>query len=314
MINAIKNLLAKETLHISKENRDWIHEALQRRPDTLDHFADLAVAFDKASKEPDVDLRAIFYNKANEQLEKLKVFFFKQNKILLAVPQRQRHPHYPAPNLGGFITPQNYRIKGEVCYNMPHAEARNWLVGKALEDPDISHILFVDDDIMLPLEALNVLMESHELIIGANYVKKQFPIETCALSVQNTPGGFHNKEILPIKNDMTPVRVSQMGMGACLINVEVFKKIPQPWFEFVYDKNGKVFAGEDVRFCQKAILEGIIPKIIPGLVPVHVDFKTGKHWGPDWLVQNDFLRQEYVNRYCFFQCDPKECFQQDIRI
>lgn len=313
IINVFSNCVAEN--EITKEEFLWIDEVLSRRNDSHDYFLDLAIQFEELGPfHENSDIYKLKLYKLRKELDKLKVFFFKQRTVLMAIPQRKKHPNFPAPNIGGLITPQNYRLKGEVCFGMPHAEARNWLVNKARENPEITDILFVDDDILLPLDAISRLCDSNELIVSANYVKKQFPIETCALKIDKGINSFHNKEVLAEKGSMEPVAVTQLGMGACLINMDVFNKIEAPWFEFVYNDDGTVFAGEDVRFCQKAIIKGIIPKVIPGLVPVHVDFHTGKHWGPDWLVKDHFLRKEYVNQYCTFQCDPKECLANNIKI
>lgn len=310
IINIFNNACVNR--HISTKDFWWIKSTLEYRPDAYDYFVDLALTFSALFGKLDHDQFSLQLYKARKELEKLKVFFFKQRKILIAVPQRKRHARFAAPNLGGLVTPQNYRLKGEVCYGMTHADARNWLVKQAQSDPDITDILFVDDDILLPLDAITKLCDTNELIISANYTKKHFPIETCALKLDDGIYQFHNKEVPAIKDDVTVVPVTQLGMGSCLINMDVFNKIKYPWFEFVYNKDGSVFAGEDVRFCQKAIIEGIIPKVIPGLVPVHVDFKTGHYWGPDWLIENKFLKKEYIEKYCYFQCDPRDCYTENI--
>lgn len=251
--------------------------------------------------------------KLKKQLDILKTFYYKQLKIVLAVPQRKKHGTLPAPNLGGLVIPQNLRVKGEVCYGKNYVDARTELVELALKDPDATHIMFIDDDILLPLDALTKLTEAKEPIISCNYVKKRFPIESIALSTQPSKIGFSNAEVVPHKEFVEPIEVSQAGLGATLIDLNVFKIIEKPWFEFIYNKDGSVFAGEDVRFHQKAIVAGYKPKIIPGLVAVHVDFKTGKQWGPDWLVQDHCIKREYADKYCFLQCHALECYSEDIK-
>ncbi len=266
----------------------------------------------KKEKLNNFELQLLEYQ-IKQGTEKLVVFLFKQRKILIAVPQRKRHPTFPAPNLGGLATPQSYRLAGEVCYGLNYCDARTDLVKKALSNPDITDILFVDDDILLPLDAISILCDTNESIVAANYVKKQFPIETTALQIQTSNGITHNKEIKAIQNDLTPTPVSQVGLGACLISLDVFRKMKEPWFEFIYNKDGSVFASEDVRFCQKAILDGFIPKVVPGLVPIHVKFKDGSHWGPDWLVKDFQIKEEFKPFYCYMQCDPEECYSEDIK-
>ncbi len=321
---AVDSTDLKKTIKALLSNSDCIEEFGANNcrliSSAIDNEAALPYIIELAS-EIDTFLINVFSSFAKEnkkhsirkKFEALKVFLFKQRKILIAVPQRKKNPNSPAPNLGGLATPQNYRLKGEVCYGLNYCDARTYLVKKALEDPEITDILFVDDDIILPLNAISLLCDTHEPIVGANYVKKQYPIETAALQVREINGVTHNQEIKADLGTLTPVNVSQMGLGACLISVEVFKKIQEPWFEFKYNENGSVFAGEDVRFCQKAILEGYAPKIIPSLVCAHLEFKTGKYWGPDWLVEHGKIRNEMVDRYCYFQGNPRECYEQDIK-
>ncbi len=248
-----------------------------------------------------------------KKIEALKVFLFRQRTILIVVPQRKRHPQFPAPNLGGLVVPQNYRVKGEVCYGMNYCDARTFLVRKALENPEITDILFVDDDILLPKDAISVLCDTNESIVAANYVKKQYPIETTALQVRDINGIVHNQEIKAEQGNMTPVTVSQMGLGACLISVDVFKKLKEPWFEFKYNPDGSVFAGEDTILFQQAILAGYAPKIIPGLVCAHVEFKSGKAWGPSYMVKNGQIRQDLKDQFYHMLCDPKECYSDNIK-
>lgn len=298
---------------LGKENCDLILESLDNENafPYIDSLTEKIDAYLKSRGEFSYfALSKIRFN-IKQDLERLKVFLFRQRKILVAVPQRKKHPKFPAPNMGGFNVPQNYRVKGEVCFGLNYCDARTFLVQKALEDPTVTDLLFLDDDVLLPLSALGDLCDSNEPIIGCNYVKKRFPIESNAMAIDLK--SCHNKQVKPDRNDMTPRAVSQMGLGACLISIDVFKKIPKPWFEFIFNEDGTPFAGEDVRFCQKAILEGFIPKVIPGSVPVHVDFKTAKHWGPDWLVENFYIKKEFEDKYCHFLCDPTECAAEDIK-
>ena len=45
------------------------------------------------------------------------------------------------------------------------------------------------------------------------------------------------------------------GTGCMLINLEVLKSFPSPWFEFSVGEDGKP-VGEDIGFCYKAAQTG----------------------------------------------------------
>ena len=47
------------------------------------------------------------------------------------------------------------------------------------------------------------------------------------------------------------VEVDATGTGCILYNLEVFKKIPYPWFEFKKHPETGLVIGEDVGLCQK---------------------------------------------------------------
>lgn len=248
-----------------------------------------------------------------------KSLYYKQKKILVAVAQRKRHPLHVAPNLGGFIAPQAYRVEIETVYGKGYAESREYLTNKAIET-NCTHILFVDDDILLPLNALERLISANEMFVAANYYKRNPLLE----SVVTAPGedklfNTHNMIVEAKQGDYTPVPVNAAGLGAALINVDLFKMMPKPWFEFVWEtlpngQKGRLLIGEDSHFLQKMLMGGLYPKVIPGLCALHVDFASGKHYGPEWLVDSTKrkIRPEFEDKYCKFSCDTKELVCEDI--
>jgi hypothetical protein len=255
----------------------------------------------------------------HQSLFSAKSLYYKQKKILLGVAQRKRHPQHVAPNLGGFIAPQAYRVEVETVYGKGYAESREYLAEKAIET-NCTHILFVDDDILLPLDALDRLISANEMFVAANYYKRNPLLE----SVVTAPGedkqvGYHNIIVEAKKGDYGPVPVNAAGLGAALINVDLFKMMPKPWFEFVWEtlpngQKGRLLIGEDSHFLQKMLMGGLTPKVIPGLCALHVDFATGKHYGPEWLVDpiKRKVLPEFEEKFCKFSCDTKELVAEDV--
>ena len=108
---------------------------------------------------------------------------------------------------------------------------RNTIVTQAIEQ-GCSHILFVDTDMVFKPEAINQLI-NHDLdIVGARYNKRIFPI------------------VSTVPNITELSEVPFIPAGFMLVDIEVFKKIGEPYFSFTDTES------EDVYFCQKAIKNG----------------------------------------------------------
>lgn len=112
-----------------------------------------------------------------------------------------------------------------------------------------THILWLDSDMRFPKDALQHLLRHDKAIVGANYSERNLPPQFTA-----------KKRIKPEKRLITYddseglEQVEAIAFGCVLTKVEIFKKLPQPWFEIPWA--GKGFQGEDVSFCKKATLAG----------------------------------------------------------
>ncbi len=254
----------------------------------------------------------------SQSLFAVKSLYYKQRKILIAVAQRRRHPTQTVPNLGNFIAPQAYRCEIETVYGKGYAESREYLAEKAIET-NCTHILFVDDDILLPLKGLEALIQANEQFIGLNYYKRNPNLESVVTSVGPDPLFVaHNYIVEAKRDDLTPIPVNAMGLGATLINVDLFRQMPKPWFQFIHEelpggKKGRLLIGEDSALVQRLLANGVTPKIIPGMCALHVDFATSKHYGPEWLVDSlkRKIRPEFEEHYCKFSCPTQELVAPD---
>jgi len=250
-----------------------------------------------------------------------KSLYSKQRSILIGVPQRKKHPKFNVPNLFGLVTPQNLKVEIDTCYGLGYCESRHYFVEKALQkNRDYTHIFFIDDDILIPLNALTTMINLYEPIVGANYMKRNVLNETVCTTVTQDPEFIYTNNLVESnKDDMKPVPVSGMGLGCVLVDINVFKKLSPPYFQFVHDtfENGmkrNLILGEDTFFIHKALTAGFTPKVIPGLVPIHTDLKTGNQFGPDWLVDpvTKKIRPEHEEHYCKFACKTQELYHPDI--
>lgn len=108
---------------------------------------------------------------------------------------------------------------------------------KALEEK-CTHLLFIDSDMTFPPDSLNKLIAHKKDIIAGIFFQKYPPY--------NPAFTIDDKKVIP--QELT--EVDWVGSAFTLINMEVFKKVPRPWFEA--DFNPKHIVGEDINFCLKA--------------------------------------------------------------
>ena len=133
--------------------------------------------------------------------------------------------------------------------------ARNLIVEEALKH-NCSHLLFVDDDIIVPKDSLTKLIAHKKDIVMGLYFTKKPPHTPAALMWHKKPvGGYMSS---PIKDyNRSLIECDAVGMGCTLINMEVFKKMKRPWFVYLHETRNEETKtitqyAEDNWFCVKA--------------------------------------------------------------
>lgn len=166
----------------------------------------------------------------------------------ICVPMRNRYVHNKfvaslmtllKPGVGQFID-----SVGSVIH-----ESRNLLVEKALE-LECTHVLFIDDDMIFPPEALVKLLE-HDVDIVCGLAFRRLPPYDPVIFKQ------HVNDILAtekIKQGL--VEIDACGSAFILIKRRVFDKMPNPWYKWgdtslgIYVESGGL--GEDLSFSLRA--------------------------------------------------------------
>lgn len=116
---------------------------------------------------------------------------------------------------------------------------RNNLVKHAQKE-GASHILFIDSDMTFPPDALQRLLSYDLDLVCATASKRD---ESCRDMIgipTNADDGFTNKAL---------VEMDSIGLPFMLIKMDVFEKIPKPYFAEP-ERDGDVVP-EDSYFCQK---------------------------------------------------------------
>lgn len=151
--------------------------------------------------------------------------------------------------------------------------ARDGLVMRALQW-GATHICFIDSDMIFPAETVERLASHNELVVAANCVTKRIPAHTTARrQSEDKLGGEEVVHATWNPGDPELERVWRVGTGVMMISMEVFRKMPRPWFPIHWSEELGVYRGEDWSFCEKCDELGI---------PIYIDVPLGfaiKHTG-----------------------------------
>ena len=142
----------------------------------------------------------------------------------------------------------NYLIKIDVTTSGDICNNRNYLTDRFLQT-DSEWLIFIDSDIVPPMNLLDIIDNSKDIISAINFTWKDN--ELIPLIMKKEKMGYKlDQDIINRKENS--LRVDAVGLGCFIIKREVFKKINLPYFEFIYDKKGILINGEDFNFCEKA--------------------------------------------------------------
>ena len=125
------------------------------------------------------------------------------------------------------------------------ADQRTKLVEMSLKQ-GATHILFLDSDMRFPSYLVEKLARHDKDIIACNYATRRLPVKTVAFKDFSTLSYIYSIGKTGLEE------CDAVGMGAMLIKADVFKKLAYPWFQIHYLPNARMWAGEDMYFCQLA--------------------------------------------------------------
>jgi hypothetical protein len=178
----------------------------------------------------------------------------RQVRLAVCIPARdQMHTatSYDLWNLAQHLSARNIQSKLFISPGTLIANQRHELV-LAAKEWGATHVMFIDSDMTFSASCVTALLEQDEEIVGAAYSKRVPPFITTAwYSIDNWDTWVRTNEV-----DEMLVQVDCMALGFCLIRVDVFDRIEQPWFQLGF-YNGQ-YTGEDIEFFRK-VKEANIP-------------------------------------------------------
>ena len=159
---------------------------------------------------------------------------------------------------------------------LPIDRARCDLVAQA-KKMNATHIFFLDSDVIMPWDGL-IKLWNHKLpIVAGVYGSKH---EAPGVWVEQAKSGEGRYAAVAAEHLASAPTFTHpdivIGMGCCLIDMQVFNRLPEPYFDWT---QGKVPGGvsEDFYFCEQCRKAGI-----PIVVDTTVRTQHGDYGSIDW--------------------------------
>lgn len=193
-------------------------------------------------------------------------------KILIAVPTFENI--YPDTFKAIYdLDVSGYDVEFEYVRGYDVATARNRIAQMAI-DKNVDYVLMVDNDVVIPGDALNNFLENPKNVCLGYYAHRDndniYRGRTCVCKLQTETGSrWHN---YPLESEYTAEELSDLrkkrkykikihggGMGCAFIKTSVFEKIEYPWFDWVnYKDEQRGMLSEDLYFCEQCKKNSIL--------------------------------------------------------
>lgn len=142
--------------------------------------------------------------------------------------------------------------------HIPHDSARNYCIDQFLQTDD-THLFFLDDDVIPPVDALELLLAADKDAISGLYPSEWYDNDEGKIRKRNNVFADIRPDGELIEATGKGVQeIASCGGGCLLIKRHVVEeKVPAPWFKFHYNERGLMDVGEDVDFGKKLKAAGV---------------------------------------------------------
>lgn len=150
----------------------------------------------------------------------------------------------------------------------PTDQLRNGLAKMVLDNPEFTHLMMMDSDIVPPENIVDLLLACDSDLAAApvpimmhGYIVSNILIPT------DKPGTYTFMTELVDADE--PFEAAGAGTGCVLIRRKVFETVPWPWFRYEEKPDGSR-GGEDIYFSLKAAQYGFRYKVHPKAICGHI--------------------------------------------
>lgn len=118
-------------------------------------------------------------------------------------------------------------------------------LARAAVDGGYTHLMFLDDDMAFAPEVLSIMLGRRHPVVVTNYlIKGEEPQQFVAI-------GEDGQRVLTTEESSGIVPIIYSGFGVSLFDVEVFKRLQQPWFAAEFDAAESAYTTEDYAFFKR---------------------------------------------------------------
>ena len=165
-----------------------------------------------------------------------------------------------------------HEVQFEFVRGYDVATARNNIAQMAL-DTGADYVLMVDNDVVLPTDALKLLLEDPKDVCIGYYAHRGndnlYHGRTCACKLKDENGEEYYH--YPLESEYSgqemkdrasagirKIEIHGGGMGCALIRTDVFRKTVYPWYDWVnYGDANRGMLSEDLYFCTQCRIHRI---------------------------------------------------------
>jgi hypothetical protein len=175
--------------------------------------------------------------------------------------------------MGTWQVPSKWQVKFGWGRQFTAAERHNVFAHETVYNYD--RVIFMDTDQLYPPDYLMRMLEHDEPVVSALNVSRYHPFEytTYRLESEETLYGILIPRFLPVAppTDERVFECDITGTGAMMVQAEVFKKLPVPYFKDVYDHEGAVrLVPDDFYFGWQLNKAGYKVTVDQGIVVKHI--------------------------------------------
>lgn len=180
-------------------------------------------------------------------------------------------------------TPMNQKAFRLFIEKMEVGDAYNTGIETILNHPELSkwkYLLTIEEDNIVPPDGLLKLYESMDRFDGVSalyWTKGENGQPMIYGSPSEMPMSFVPQ--MPIPDTIVPC--NGIGMGMALFKIEMFKKVPRPWFKTLQQYTpgiGMQAATQDLYFCQESAKYGFKFAVDCRVRSGHYDHSTDTIW------------------------------------
>ena len=160
--------------------------------------------------------------------------------------------------------------------NGPLDALRNQIVIDALYE-GCSHLIMLDCDMTYHPKTITTLLAHNLPIVGALCYRRYPPFDP--LIYRRIPNNGYRCNQIKLNGDEGLINIDRTGTGCLMFKMDVFEKIPRPWFSFKERILDEGPIGEDYRFCDRARDAGFEIFVDPSIPADHlITMKVDKNF------------------------------------